>query len=196
HDDRRRDCRRGDRVGRSRRGNRVGRDSRAMGVAGAAVAALSLLVLSGCSGAADAAPTVGPTAGATEAAEPTEYEPTLPPYTTEVDLSAEDEAEVEELLLLIDEFSTLTATLDGQSTEAVASMKGRVDSQMLDEYMDGMRGAYDDGKRTSGAIVSTSTVVLDFDANEAVIATCYDFSDYTVYESDNPDEHLYPDRPT
>ena len=73
-----------------------------MGVAGAAVAALSLLVLSGCSGAADAAPTVGPTAGATEAAEPTEYEPTLPPYTTEVDLSAEDEAEVEELLLLID----------------------------------------------------------------------------------------------
>src|SRR5699024_6334717 len=119
HDDRRRDCRRGDRVGRSRRGDRVGRGSRAVGVAGAAVAALSLLVLSGCSGAADAAPTVGPTAGATEAAEPTEYEPTLPPYTTEVDLSPEDEAEVEELLLLIDEFSTLTATLDGQSTEAV-----------------------------------------------------------------------------
>ena len=90
------------------------------------MAALSLIGLSGCSGAADAAPTVGPTAGADESVEPAEYEPTLPPYTSEVDLSAEDEAEVEELLLLIDEFSTYTSTLDSASLQTVESLDDSV----------------------------------------------------------------------
>lgn len=181
---------------RSRRGgSRGGRTGPTAGIAGAALAALSLIVLSGCSGAADAAPTVGPTAGADETAEPTEYEPTLPPYTSEVDLSADDEAEVEELLLLIEKFSTYTSTLDGQSLETVESLDEDVDQQMLGQYRDGMKEAYDEGKRTSGIIVPESTVVLSLDATEAVVATCYDFSDYSVYHEDNPGVHIYPDRP-
>ncbi|MGO1606004.1 MAG: hypothetical protein ACTHXF_00885 [Brevibacterium yomogidense] len=159
------------------------------------MAALSLIGLSGCSGAADAAPTVGPTAGADESVEPAEYEPTLPPYTSEVDLSAEDEAEVEELLLLIDEFSTYTSTLDSASLQTVESLDDSVDKQMLEQYWEGMKEAYEEGKRTSGLIVPESTVLLSLDMTEATVATCYDFSDYTVYEENQPGVHIYPDRP-
>lgn len=178
--------------GASRRGART---RRPLGVAAAALAALSLLGLSGCSGAADAAPTVGPTAGADEPTEPTEYQPSLPPYTSEVDLSAEDEAEVEELLLLIDEFSTYTSTLDETSFQTVESLTGHVDKEMLTQYRDSMKEAYDEGKRTSGVVTPESTVILSLDATEAVVASCYDFSDYMVYGEGEPDIHLYPDRP-
>lgn len=150
-------------------------------------------MLTACSGSPDAPATVGPTATPEQ---PETYEPTLPPYTSEVELSAEDEEDVEELLLLIDEFMTLTSTLeDGSREVAKESLRGKVDDEMLNGYLELMDEAYAENKRTSGKIVAKTNVVLDLNNTSATLATCYDYNDYIVSSASAPGVHLYPDRP-
>lgn len=159
----------------------------------AAVAVSALLVLAACSGGPDAPATVAPTATPDQ---PETYEPTLPPYTSEVELSAEDEKDVEELLLLIDEFMTLTSTLESGSREvAKESLRGKVDNEMLNGYLELMDEAYAENKRTSGKIVAKANVVVDLNNASATLATCYDYNDYIVSTASAPGVHLYPDRP-
>lgn len=157
----------------------------------AAVAASALLVLAACSGSPDVPATVGPTATPDQ---PETYEPTLPPYTSEVELSAEDEEDVEELLLLIDEFMTLTSTLEGPTTKYVESLEGRVDPEILEGYIGEMEDAIDEGKRTDGAIVAKFALITEYSGAQATISTCYDFSKHIISSKDKPGVNLYPNR--
>ncbi|WP_143275842.1 hypothetical protein [Brevibacterium yomogidense] len=171
--------------GASRRGARTRRPLR---VAAAALAALSLLGLSGCSGAADAAPTVGPTAGADEPTEPTEYQPSLPPYTSEVDLSAEDEAEVEELLLLIDEFSTYTSDVTAQSVSGLQSIKDNLDPKFISSHEEFVSEVNADGHEVGGSVTISDTAVWRFeDHNYAMVGICYDYDHWGVVDPDTGD---------
>lgn len=166
---------------------------RSLRTCAAGFAASALLMLAACSGDPEFPETVGPTSTPDET-EPAVYEPTLPPYTSEVELSAEDEAEVEELLLLIDEFTKLTSTLEEPTTEYAESLEGRVEAEMLKGYIDQMEEAIDAGKRTDGAIVAKFAKIIEFANSRAVISTCYDFSKHIISEVDEPGVNLYPGR--
>lgn len=169
--------------GASRRGART---RRPLGVAAAALAALSLLGLSGCSGAADAAPTVGPTAGADESLESAEYETTLPPYTSEVDLSAEDEAEVEELLLLIDEFTEYTSGISEKHEEGLMSRKSNIESEIYRDHEQFIETARRDHYVISGRVEITESSVWRFESDDyAMIGVCYDHHNWGVSDADD-----------
>lgn len=175
--------------GRSRRGEKT---RRALGIAGAALTTLSLIGLSGCSGAADAVPTVGPTAGADESVEPAEYEPSLPPYTSEVDLSAEDEAEVEELLLLIDELSYYTSNITEENIVGLKGLEPRLSNEVFDEHIAALQNALDEGQSAEGVIEVSATQVTEFeDGRRVVVATCYDMSSHRVVSSASTDQSLH-----
>lgn len=173
--------------GRSRRGgSRGGRTGPTAGIAGAALAALSLIVLSGCSGAADAAPTVGPTAGADETAEPTEYEPTLPPYTSEVDLSAEEEAEVEELLLLIDEFTEYTSGISERHEKGLLSRKENIEKEIYRDHEEFIELARRDSYEINGSVEIARSSVWRFESGDyAMIGICYDHHNWGVEDPDD-----------
>ena len=171
--------------GRSHRGEKT---RRALEIAGAALTTLSLIGLSGCSGAADAVPTVGPTAGADESVEPAEYEPSLPPYTSEVDLSAEDEAEVEELLLLIDEFSTYTSDVTAQSVSGLQSIKDNLDPKFISSHEEFVSEVDSNGYEVGGSVTISDTAVWRFeDHNYAMVGLCYDYDHWGVVDPDTGD---------
>lgn len=177
------------RLGPSRRGART---RRTLGVAGAALTALSLIGMSGCSGAADAAPTVGPTAGADESLESAEYEPTLPPYTSEVDLSAEDEAEVEELLLLIDELSYYTSSITEENIDGLKGLEPNLSEKMFAEHLEALQSALEKGRSAEGSVEISSTYLSEFENDgRVVVATCYDMSTHRVVSSGSPDQSAY-----
>lgn len=145
-------------------------------------------MLSGCSGAADAAPTVGPTAGADETVEPTEYEPTLPPYTSEVDLSAEEEAEVEELLLLIEKFSMYTADVTPHSISGLQLIKNNLDPKFISSHEDFASEISANGYEISGSVTISDAAIWRFeDHNYAMVGICYDYDHWGVIDPDSGD---------
>lgn len=159
-----------------------------------AVAVPTLLLLGACSGNPDALARVGPASTPNES-EPEAYEPTLPPYTSEVELTPEDEEDVEELLLLTDEFMKLTSTLEEPTIRYAESLAGRVEDEMLEGYLGVMNEAIADRKQTNGAIVAKFSRVAEFGANRVIISTCYDFSEHIISDIDEPGVNLYPERP-
>lgn len=161
----------------------------------AAGAAALLLAVAGCGGGAEAPETVSPTAGADPAPSDQIYEPTLPPYTSEVDLSAEETQQVEELLLLIDEFNLLTGTLTEDGPDRASTLAGSVQDELLESHIEGMKETLSEGIRTRGQVVPKSAVVLKYGEGSAVVSVCYDFSQYEIYDVDDPETPLYPDRP-
>lgn len=168
--------------GASRRGART---RRPLGVAAAALAALSLLGLSGCSGAADAAPTVGPTAGADEPTEPTEYQPSLPPYTSEVDLSAEDEAEVEELLLLIDEFISYSSGIDDFNSQGISDMSPHLSDGLEEAYRNTVDDANERGLESIGSLQIENSAVWAFERDDyAHFGMCIEFDSWGLVDPD------------
>lgn len=170
------------RLGPSRRGART---RRTLGVAGAALTALSLIGMSGCSGAADAAPTVGPTAGADESLESAEYEPTLPPYTSEVDLSAEDEAEVEELLLLIDEFVSYSSGIDDFNSQGIAELSPHLSEGLEEAYRNTVNDANEKGLHSTGSLEIQESAVWDFARDDyAHFGMCIEFDSWGLIDPD------------
>ena len=146
---------------------------------------LSLIGLSGCSGAADAAPTVGPTAGADESAEPAEYEPTLPPYTSEVSLSAEDEAEVEELLLLIDEFVSYSSGIDDFNSQGIEEISPHLSEGLEEAYRETVNDANEKGLQATGSLEIQDSSVWAFTRDDyAHFGMCIEFDSWGLIDPD------------
>ena len=166
--------------GRTRPGERTRRGARTVATA---LVALSLIGLSACGGSADATPTVGPTAGADETVELAEYEPTLPPYTSDVELSAEDEAEVEELLLLIDEFSTYTSDVTPHSIAGMQSIASNLDPKFISSHEEFALEVTSAGHEIGGSVDITDTAIWRFeDHNYAMVGICYDYDHWGVID--------------
>ena len=163
---------------------------------GIAMTTVALFALSACGGDPEAQETVGPTAGSDPSSTAQAYEPTLPPYTSDVDLTDEETEQVEDLLLLIDEFNILTGTLSEGSDQQASELSGSVDDDLLTSQIEGMTEAMEDGVRTRGYVTPRSAIVVDFSTDETVVSVCYDFSEYEIFEASNPGTALYPDRPT
>ncbi|WP_144573828.1 hypothetical protein [Brevibacterium jeotgali] len=146
---------------------------------------LALIGLSGCSGAADAAPTVGPTAGADESVEPADYEPTLPPYTSDVDLSAEDEAEVEELLLLIDEFVSYSSGIDDFNSQGIAKISPHLSEGLEEAYRNTVSDANEKGLQATGSLEIQGSAVWAFARDDyAHFGLCIEFDSWGLIDPD------------
>lgn len=161
-----------------------------------AASAAAAVLLSACGGEPGAQETVGPTAGAPSPTSEQSYAPTLPPYTSDIELTHEEEQDVEELLLLIDEFNILTGTLEDGSPDRASSLEGSVDKELLESHIDGMKETLSDGIRTRGPVTPMSAIILEHSDESAVASICYDFSAYQIFNIENPDKALYPDRPS
>lgn len=161
-----------------------------------AASAVAALLLSACGGEPEAQETVGPTAGAPSPTSEQSYEPTLPPYTSDVELTDEDEQDVEELLLLIDEFNILTSTLTEQGIEEAKTLEGTVEGELLDWHLSDMKSNFEDGIRTRGVVLPKAATVLSYDGSESTVSICYGFDDYVIFNESDPNTPIHTDRPT
>ena len=162
---------------------------------GIAMTTVALFALSACGGDPEAQETVGPTAGSDPSSTAQAYEPTLPPYTSDVDLTDEETEQVEDLLILIDEFNILTSSLSDESVDKAKSLEGQVDEELLEWHLSDMSSNYADGIRTRGVIIPESATILSFDDTRSTISICYSFDDYVIYDDSDPDTPIYTDRP-
>lgn len=150
----------------------------------AATAAVSaLLVLSACSGDPDIPETVGPTSTPDE---PDAYVPTLPPYTSQVELSPEDEEDVEELLLLIEQFGTYTSDVTNVHQERIRSIEDSLSDDMKSSYHDFVQDAERGDVHVVGSVVITDTAVWRYESKSyAMVAICYRYDHWAVIENES-----------
>ena len=161
-----------------------------------AASAAAAVLLSACGGEPGAQETVGPTAGAPSPTSEQSYAPTLPPYTSDVELTDEEEQDVEELLLLIDEFNILTSTLTEEGIEEARTLEGTVEKELLDWHLSDMESSFEEGIRTRGVVLPQAATVLSYNGNESTVSICYSFDDYLIFNESDPDTPIHTNRPT
>ncbi|GAA4507317.1 hypothetical protein GCM10023159_05290 [Brevibacterium yomogidense] len=129
--------------------------------------------------------------------QPETYEPTLPPYTSEVELSAEDEKDVEELLLLIEKFSYYTSDITDANQAGIRSIRGNLTDGMYSSYQDFAQEAADGKISVVGSVSITDSSVWRYETNEyAMIGLCYEYDHWAVIDntSGRPSQGHDPNR--
>ncbi|GAA2091567.1 hypothetical protein GCM10009823_08770 [Brevibacterium salitolerans] len=148
-----------------------------MSATGSVTAALAtVLLLTACGGDPEAPATVGPTAGADP--EPT-YEPTIPPYTSAVELSSEDREQIDELLLLIDEWVEYASGTTDYHLAGFESLTPRLSADFAKKHQDSLNAESEAQATTRGTIsIKNSLVGLYNEGSDAQIWTCVDYTNY------------------
>ena len=152
---------------------------------GIAMTTVALFALSACGGDPEAQETVGPTAGSDPSSTAQAYEPTLPPYTSDVDLTDEETEQVEETLLAIDEYINYSSS----TTDASATGVDRLASSNL--ISDGLRDAYaevkseadKEGKELTGEVAITEMAVWEYEPDDfGYFGFCIEFRDWGLVD--------------
>jgi hypothetical protein len=125
---------------------------------------VALFALSACGGDPEAQETVGPTAGSDPSSTTQAYEPTLPPYTSDVDLTDEETEQVEETLLAIDEYIFYTASFSDTSNEKINELAKQmiISEDLRDAHLDAADNAKKENKKLTGSIAVTDFAVWDY----------------------------------
>jgi hypothetical protein len=159
-----------------------------MSATGSVTAALAaVLLLTACGGDPEVPATVGPTAGADP--EPT-YEPTSFPYETAMELTAEERAELDELTLLIDEYTEYTSGSTDYHREGLNRLKPQL-SEALVRELDTHAAEIDaDGVTTSGKVQIEESLIDNYNPGESAdIWVCFNYSKFNRHYSKSPSSH-------
>lgn len=152
---------------------------------GIAMTTVSLFALSACGGDPEAQETVGPTAGGDPSSTAQAYEPTLPPYTSDVDLTDEETEQLEDTLLAINEYIFYTSATTDESSAGINRLfdEKKISEGMRDAYHELKDDAEDDGKALTGQLNITDMAVWEYTPDEfGYFGFCLEYQDWGLVD--------------
>ena len=154
---------------------------------GIAMTTVALFALSACGGDPEAQETVGPTAGSDPSSTAQAYEPTLPPYTSDVDLTDEETEQVEETLLAINQLFFYASSLSPDSLaglEELASAK-MISAEMYESHKDLATVAKRENQELVGSMDVTEVAVWEHEEDEfGYFGVCLDYNSWGLVDAE------------
>lgn len=150
-----------------------------------AASAIAALLLSACGGEPEAQETVGPTAGAPSPTSEQSYEPTLPPYTSDVELSDEATAQVEETLQAINEYILFSSTTSDEGAAGIDQLANanKISSGLRDAYVEMKDEADQDGLSLSGEVQISEMAVWEHTPDDSgYYGFCLEFKNWGLVD--------------
>lgn len=151
-----------------------------------AASAVAALLLSACGGEPEAQETVGPTAGAPSPTSEQSYEPTLPPYTSDVELSDEETAQVEETLQAIDELFHYASSLSPGSVAGLERMAAEdlIAAELHESHEKLSNQASSENQKLVGAMEVTETSVWEYTYDDyGYFGVCLNYDGWGLVDS-------------
>ncbi|WP_029089176.1 hypothetical protein [Brevibacterium album] len=137
---------------------------------------LALTTATACTGDPEAPATVGPTAG--PGPEPS-YEPSTFPYESTVELTDADREQIDELLLLIDEYTEYTSGSTEYHSSGVQKLEPHLAKDLFKDLKSHQKEMIDKGHGAIGEVVISTSLIDRYSASkDAEIWVCFDYSNY------------------
>lgn len=150
-----------------------------------AASAAAAVLLSACGGEPGAQETVGPTAGAPSPTSEQSYAPTLPPYTSDVELTDEETAQVEETLVAIDEYIYFSSTTSEEGAVGIEELAdaNKISEGLRDAYVKMKDAADEDGLSLAGEVEISEMAVWEHMLNDSgYYGFCLEFRDWGLVD--------------
>lgn len=152
-----------------------------------AASAAAAVLLSACGGQPGAQETVGPTAGAPSPTSEQSYAPTLPPYTSDVELTDEETAQVEDTLQAIDEYFYFTSGFTDMHNQGIEDLANRnmISSGLKDAHLDAADAASEENQTLVGSVTVTEATVWEYDEGTyGYFGVCLDLDGWGLVDED------------
>ncbi len=147
--------------------------------------AIAALLLTACGGEPGAQETVGPTGGAPSPASEQSYAPTLPPYTSDVELTDEETAQVEDTLQAIDEYIYYSSTTSDEGAIGIDRLAdaNKISEGLRDAYVEMKDEADASGMSLAGEVEISEMAVWEHTPNDSgYYGFCLEFRDWGLVD--------------